>query len=156
MAHTTVMIGTGILLLVFSAMVLTVVFATRGALSGNRHIVEVLHFVGAESSFVATEFQKHFLKISLKGSAVGSALAALFFMTAGFLQSHTLATPQTDQATALFGTFSVGALGYAGIFATMIVIALLTTFTARLTVMRTIYEIDTLRSDPTRADGLVN
>jgi cell division transport system permease protein len=38
----------------------------------------------------------------------------------------------------------------------MIVIALLTTFTARLTVMRTIYEIDTLRSDPTRADGLVN
>ena len=89
MAHTTVMIGTGILLLVFTAMVLTVVFATRGALSGNRHIVEVLHFVGAESSFVATEFQKHFLKISLKGSAIGSALAALFFAAAGFWQSRT-------------------------------------------------------------------
>jgi cell division transport system permease protein len=137
-------------------MVLTVVFATRGVLSGNRHIVEVLHFVGAESSFVATEFQKHFLKISLKGSAIGSALAALFFAAAGFLQSKTIATPETDQATALFGTFSVGALGYLGIFATMIVIALLTTLTARLTVMRTIYEIDILRSDPTRADGIVN
>jgi cell division transport system permease protein len=156
MARTTVMIGTGILLLVFAAMVLTVVFATRGVLSGNRHIVEVLHFVGAESSFVATEFQKHFLKISLKGSAIGSALAALFFAAAGFLQSKTIATPETDQATALFGTFSVGALGYLGIFATMIVIALLTTLTARLTVMRTIYEIDILRSDPTRADGIVN
>jgi cell division transport system permease protein len=47
-------------------------------------------------------------------------------------------------------------LGYAGIFATMIVIALLTTFTARLTVMRTIYEIDTLRSDPTRTDGIAS
>lgn len=156
MARTTVMIGTGILLLVFTAMVLTVVFATRGVLSGNRHIVEVLHFVGAESSFVATEFQKHFLKISLKGSAIGSALAALFFAAAGFLQSRTLATPETDQATALFGTFSVGALGYLGILATMIVIALLTTLTARLTVMSTIYEIDTLRSDPTRADGIAN
>jgi cell division transport system permease protein len=156
MARTTVMIGTGILLLVFTAMVLTVVFATRGVLSGNRHIIEVLHFVGAESSFVATEFQKHFLKISLKGSAIGSALAALFFAAAGFLQSRTIATPETDQATALFGTFSVGALGYLGIFATMIVIALLTTVTARLTVMRTIYEIDTLRSDPTRADGIAN
>ena len=156
MAHTTVMIGTGILLLVFTAMVLTVVFATRGALSGNRHIVEVLHFVGAESSFVATEFQKHFLKISLKGSAIGSALAALFFASAGFLQSKTIATPQTDQATALFGTFSVGALGYAGIFATMIIIALLTTLTARVTVVRTIYEIDTLRSDPTRTDGIAS
>jgi cell division transport system permease protein len=156
MAHTTVMIGTGVLLLVFTAMVLTVVFATRGALSGNRHIVEVLHFVGAESSFVATEFQKHFLKISLKGSAAGSALAALFFASAGFLQSRTIATPQTDQATALFGTFSVGALGYAGIFATMIIIALLTTVTARFTVMRTIYEIDLIRSDPGRTDSVAN
>jgi cell division transport system permease protein len=152
MAHTTVLIGTGILLLVFTAMVLTVVFATRGALAGNRHIVEVLHFVGAESTFVATEFQKHFLKISLKGSAAGSALAALFFAIAGFLQSHTIATPQTDQATALFGTFSVGALGYLGILATMIVIALLTTMTARFTVMRTIYEIDLIRSDPGRTE----
>ena len=154
MAHTTVMIGTGILLLVFTAMVLTVVFATRGALSGNRHIVEVLHFVGAESGFVASEFQKHFLKISLKGSAAGSALAALFFAIAGFLQSRTIATPQTDQATAMFGTFSVGALGYLGIFATMIVIALLTTVTARFTVMRTIYEIDLIRSDPARTEGI--
>jgi cell division transport system permease protein len=154
MAHTTVMIGTGVLLLVFTAMVLTVVFATRGALSGNRHIVEVLHFVGAESSFVASEFQKHFLKISLKGSAVGSALAALFFAAAGFLQSRTIATPQTDQATALFGTFSVGALGYVGIFLTMIIIALLTTVTARFTVMRTIYEIDLIRSDPGRTDSV--
>jgi cell division transport system permease protein len=75
MAHTTVLIGTGILVLVFTAMILTVIFATRGALSGNRHIVEVLHFVGAESSFVASEFQKHFLKISIKGSAAGGALA---------------------------------------------------------------------------------
>lgn len=152
MAHTTVMIGTGVLLLVFTAMVLTVVFATRGTLSGNRHIVEVLHFVGAETTFVAKEFQKHFLKISFKGSAVGSALAALFFAGAGFLQSHTIATPQTDQATALFGTFSVGALGYLGIFATMFIIALLTTLTARFTVMRTIYEIDQIRSDPGRTD----
>ena len=57
MARTTVLIGTAILSLVFVAMVLTVVFATRGTLSGNRHIVEVLHFVGAEASFVAKEFQ---------------------------------------------------------------------------------------------------
>ena len=153
MAHTTVMIGTGILLLVFTAMVLTVVFATRGALSGNRHIVEVLHFVGAEGSFVAKEFQKHFLMISFKGSAVGSALAALFFAAAGLLHRNTIATPQTDQATALFGTFSVGALGYLGIFATMLIIALLTTVTARFTVMRTIYEIDQIRSDPGRSDN---
>lgn len=156
MARTTVLIGSGILILVFTAMVLTVVFATRGALSGNRHIIEVLHFVGAEGSFVAQEFQKHFLKISMKGAAVGAVLAASFFALASFWQSRSLATPESDQATALFGTFTIGWGGYLGIFATMIVIALLTTITARLTVMRTIYEIDLIRSDPARTDGLLD
>lgn len=156
MAETTAWIGTGVLILVFSAMVLTVIFATRGALSGNRHIIEVLHFVGAEAGFVASEFQKHFLKISLKGSFAGGALAALFFAIAGFWQNRSLATPESDQATALFGTFSVGWSGYVGIAATMLIIALLTTLTARFTVMRTIYEIDQIRSDPARSDGLPN
>ena len=156
MARTTVLIGTGILVLVFTAMILTVIFATRGALSGNRHIVEVLHFVGAESAFVAKEFQRHFLKISIKGSAAGGALAAALFAAANIWQSHSRATPQSDQATALFGSFTIGFSGYLGIFATMIVIALLTTLTARFTVMRTIDEIDLVRSDPSRSDGLPN
>jgi cell division transport system permease protein len=154
MARTTVLIGTGVLILVFTAMILTVIFATRGALSGNRHIVEVLHFVGAESAFVAQEFQKHFLKISIKGSAAGGALAAALFAAANLWQSNSRATPESDQATALFGSFTIGVTGYLGIFATMLVIALLTTLTARLTVMRTIDEIDLVRSDPSRSDGL--
>ncbi len=153
MAHTTALIGTGVLVLVFSAMVLTVIFATRGTLSGNRHIVEVLHFVGAEAGFVASEFQKHFLKISLKGAGAGGLLAAACFAVAGFWQSRSLATPQSDQTTAMFGSFSIGFTGYLGIAAIMIVIALLTTLTARFTVMRTIYEIDLIRSDPARIDG---
>ena len=156
MARTTVMIGVGVLILVFTAMVLTVVFATRGALSGNRHIVEVLHFVGAESSFVAREFQKHFLKISLKGAAAGSALAAAVFLAAGVWQSSTVATPQSDQASALFGSFSVGLSGYIGIATTMIIIALLTTITARVTVIRTIDDIDRVRSDPSKSDGVAS
>jgi cell division transport system permease protein len=154
MARTTVWIGTGVLILVFTAMILTVIFATRGALSGNRHIVEVLHFVGAERSFVAREFQKHFLKISLKGSAIGGAVAALLFAMASLWQSSSRATPQSEQATALFGSFTIGWSGYLGIAATMLVIALLTTATARFTVMRTIDEIDLVRSDPSRSDGL--
>ena len=154
MARTTVWIGTGVLILVFTAMILTVIFATRGALSGNRHIVEVLHFVGAERTFVAQEFQKHFLKISLKGSAVGGMLAAFLFATASLWQSNSRATPESEQATALFGSFTIGWNGYLGIFATMLIIALLTTLTARFTVMRTIDEIDIVRSDPSRSDGL--
>jgi cell division transport system permease protein len=92
------------------------------------------------------------LRISLKGAGTGGLLAALSFALAGFWQSQTLATPQTDQATALFGTFTIGYGGYLGIAAIIVVIAILTTVTARLTVMRTIYEIDLIRSDPGRTD----
>jgi cell division transport system permease protein len=152
MARTTVFIGSAVLGLVFFAMVLTVIFATRGALAGNRHIVEVLHFVGAESSFVAEEFQKHFLLISLKGSLTGAVLAALSFAAAGWWQMRTIATPEGDQAAALFGSFTIDWTGYVGIFLTMMVIAALTTLTARFTVMRTIDEIDHIRSDPGRLE----
>ena len=50
MARTTVMIGVAVLALMLSATVLSVVFATRGAMAGNGHIIEVLHFVGAEAA----------------------------------------------------------------------------------------------------------
>jgi cell division transport system permease protein len=153
MARTTVLIGSGVLGLVFFAMVLTVVFATRGALAGNRHIVEVLHFVGAEASFVAGEFQKHFLMVSLKGSLAGAFLAAVLFASLSWWQSARIATPEADQAAALFGSFTIDWTGYLGIFVTMAVIAALTTVTARFTVMRTINEIDQVRSDPGRLDG---
>ena len=58
MARTTVTIGIAVLVLMLSATVLSVVFATRGAMAGNGHIIEVLHFVGAEATFIASEFRR--------------------------------------------------------------------------------------------------
>ncbi len=151
MANTTVIIGLCVLLLVFMATVLTVVFATRGALSGNHHIVEVLHFVGAESSFVASHFQKHFFLIALKGALAGGLTAALTFALASIWASNSIATPESDQATALFGAFSMGAGGYIGALAIVVITAVLTALTTRITVIRTIMEIDLIRSDPTQS-----
>ncbi|AQZ51547.1 cell division ABC transporter subunit FtsX [Martelella mediterranea DSM 17316] len=152
MADATTTIGVSIMALVFSAMVLTVVFATRGALAGSRDIVEVLHFVGAEASFVARQFQRHFLNVALKGAFLGGALACLFFVLARFWQRRYLATPGADQTTALFGTISIGWGAYFGILLTIVAIAGLTALTTRLTVIRTIREIDIVRSDPERSD----
>lgn len=151
MANTTVFIGLSVLLLVFMATVLTVIFATKGALSGNHHIVEVLHFVGAESSFVASHFQKHFFLIALKGALAGGLAAALTFALTSIWASISIATPQTDQATALFGAFSMGAGGYIGAIAIVVITAMLTALTTRITVIRTIMEIDLIRSDPTQS-----
>jgi cell division transport system permease protein len=152
MARTTVVIGLGVLILVFTATVLTVIFATRGALSGNRHIVEVLHFVGAEGHFVAGQFQRHFLMIGIKGAVAGGVLAAIVFALAHVWSGYAMATPQNDQMTALFGTFRIDALGYLGIVAVIGAIGALTALTTRITVIHTIREIDRIRSDTSRTE----
>jgi len=45
-------------------------FATRGAVAGNREIVEVLHFVGADDGFIAGEFEKHFRRLGFEGGLI--------------------------------------------------------------------------------------
>ncbi len=142
MAGATVIIGFAIMLLVMAATVLTVVFATRGAMSGNRHVVEVLHFVGAKDDYIASQFQRHFLLLGLKGGAVGGIAAMMIFLLVGFWSGQNIATPESDQATALFGTFSVGPIGYAGTTVLVILVAFLTAYTSRATVFRHIGTLD--------------
>lgn len=136
MAWAMVMIGVSILALVMAATMLIVVFATRGAMAGNRDVVEVLHFVGADAGFISNEFQQHFLKLGLKGAASGAATAAILFVGLGLWSGSGDATPQGDQIKALFGAFSLGWTGYVGIVVVLVLIAILTALTTRITVQR--------------------
>ena len=79
MADTAVAGGLGMLALVLAATVLSVIFATRGAMATNRPIVEVLHFIGAKDGFIAGQFQRHFLLLGLKGGAIGGGAAIVLF-----------------------------------------------------------------------------
>lgn len=147
MARTTVTIGIAVLVLMLSATVLTVVFATRGAMAGNGPVIEVLHFVGAEARFIAGEFRRHFLWIGLKGAATGSLAAIVVFVAFGWWSSRNLATPEADQATALFGNFAIGATGYAGVFVVMVIVAGLTALTTHMTVVARLNSIEIGRTD---------
>ena len=51
MADFVVLGGIVVLALVIAATILSVTFATRGAMAANRPIIEVLHFVGAQAPF---------------------------------------------------------------------------------------------------------
>jgi cell division transport system permease protein len=146
MASTTVYFGIVLLVLVLVATALAVIFATRGAMSGNGHIIEVLHFVGAEGSFIAGEFRRRFFLTGVKGALAGGAAALLLFMSVGLWSAANRATPEADQAAALFGDFSIGWGGYAGVLAIVIVVALLTAETTWLTVLRHLKGLD--RSNP--------
>jgi cell division transport system permease protein len=142
MARTTVTIGIAVLTLMLSATVLTVVFATRGAMAGNGHIIEVLHFVGAEAQFIAREFRRHFLVTGMKGAAAGGAAAVLVFIVFSWWSSRNIATPQADQATALFGNFAIGMAGYLGVVLMVLVIGALTAATSQATVVAYLSDID--------------
>ncbi|WP_019995818.1 cell division protein FtsX [Aureimonas ureilytica] len=144
MAHATVLTGVAILALVLVATVLTVVFATRGAMTGNRHIIEVLHFVGARGSFIAAEFQRHFLKLGLIGALAGGAVALVVFFLFGRWTAANQATPEADQISALFGSFAIGWTGYGGVLLLIVLIGLLTAITSRITVIRQLAAIDML------------
>jgi cell division transport system permease protein len=127
-----------ILALVLAAMVLSVVFATRGAMAANRPVVEVLHFIGARDGFIASEFQRHFLMLGLKGGAIGGGAAMLLFAIGGFVTARLVATAGGDQLTSLFGTFAIGIEGYAMILVQVLIAAAVTAVTSRQTVNRTL------------------
>ena len=142
MARTTVTLGLAVLALMLSATVLTVVFATRGAMAGNGHIIEVLHFVGAEARFIAQEFRQHFLIVGMKGAIAGGIAAVAVFAAFGWWSALNLATPEADQAAALFGRFSIGYSGYAFVGMIVIIIAGLTAITTHMTVVTRLGALD--------------
>jgi cell division transport system permease protein len=142
MAGTAVVAGVAVLGLVLAVTVLSVTFATRGAMATNRPIIEVLHYVGATDGFIAGQFQRHFLLLGFKGGAIGGGAAIVFFGAAEAANAWLAGTAGGDQAAALFGNVSIGVSGYLAILTQVILMAMVTALTSRRTVNRTLETID--------------
>jgi len=142
MAQTTIVGGIGILILMLVATVLSVIFATRGAMATNRPIVEVLHFIGAKSGFIAGQFQRHFLMLGLEGGVIGGGLAMLLFGVAGIAASWGVGTASGEQVATLFGSFALGWGGYLAIVAQIVLVAVVTAIASRQTVNRTLETVE--------------
>ena len=138
MAGSAIAIGIGMLALMLTATILSVAFATRGAMAANRPIVEVLHFVGARDGYIARQFQQHFLALGLKGGAIGGGAAIALFALAQLLVDRLIGTAGGEQIAALFGSFSIGALGYGLIALQIVVNAVVTAGASREVVNRTL------------------
>ncbi len=142
MATTAIVGGIMVFGLVLAATILSVAFATRGAMSSNRPIVEVLHFVGAKDAYIAGQFQRHFLTLGLKGGALGGSAAVLSLALAGPVSNLFVGTAGEAEASALFGSFSVGFVGYLLVVAEVMLIAVITAVTSRQVVIHTLTRID--------------
>jgi cell division transport system permease protein len=133
--------GMGVLLLVLAATVLSVAFATRGAMSSNRAIVEVLHFVGAKEAYIASQFQRHFLGLGLKGGALGGIAAVLSLMLIRRISDLFLGTGELE-ATVMVNRFAMGFTGYLVVAAEVGLIAAVTALTSRQVVIHTLRHIE--------------
>jgi cell division transport system permease protein len=142
MSGATVAAGLGILALVIVATVISVSFATRGAMAANRPIVEVLHFVGAGDRFIADRFFRHFLLLGLEGGVIGGGTAMLLFGFSESVAGWFSGTPVGDQFAALLGTFSLRPSGYLVLAVQALMIAAITAWASRHTLFATLDDIE--------------
>jgi cell division transport system permease protein len=142
MTGATVFAGIGILVLVIAATIISVSFATRGAMAANRPIVEVLHFVGAGDRYIANHFLRHFLRLGLEGGVIGGGAAMLGFGFSESIAAWFSGTPVGDQFAALLGTFSLPPSGYLALAVQAVAIAAITGWASRRTLFATLDDID--------------
>jgi cell division transport system permease protein len=142
MSAATVLAGVGILILVIIATIISVSFATRGAMAANRPIVEVLHFVGAGDRFIADRFFRHFLLLGLEGGVIGGGAAMLGFGFSESVAGWFSGTPVGDQFAALLGTFSLRPSGYLVLAIQAVGIAAITAWASRRTLFATLDDIE--------------
>jgi cell division transport system permease protein len=142
MTGATLAAGFGILALVIVATIISVSFATRGAMAANRPIVEVLHFVGAGDRYIAGRFQRHFLRLGLEGGLIGGGLAMLAFGFSESIAGWFSGTAVGDQFAALLGTFSLRPSGYLVLAVQATLIGVITAWASRRTLFATLNEIE--------------
>ena len=112
------------------ATVITVVFATRTGLRIHRRVIGLLHLIGAHDRYIARQFERQALWLSLQGAIVGIAFAIGTVFGVAHLSGKVELEPA---AGAIFTPVQWG------IFACVpVVAALVALVTARITVLRTL------------------
>jgi cell division transport system permease protein len=136
MADAVVILAVALFVLMIVAMGTAIGFATRGAVAGNREIVEVLHLVGASNGFIAKEFQSHFRRLGLRGAMIGGLAAIASFALASVLSFWWAHSPGGEEIAAMFGSFALGPLGYVALAVVCVAVTLLTGLLSREIVMQ--------------------
>lgn len=66
-----------VVVLIFFAAAMTIVFAMRTSLRIHRAVTDVLHLIGARDQYIAEQFQRHAFRLGLLGGAIGTGFAGL-------------------------------------------------------------------------------
>ena len=78
------LVAAAVLALIAAAAAAVTAFSTRTALAIHHGVIEVLHLIGAQDSYVARQFQAHALTLALRGGLFGLAAAAATILAAEY------------------------------------------------------------------------
>ena len=116
--------------LIGGAGVLAVIFAVRAGLAIHRHVVELLHLMGATDRYVARQFESHVMSLTLRGGLSGLLLAVATLTGLG--------QAAAGLRSGLLPDVSVNVWHLAMLAIVPVVASLLAMLTARWTVLRTL------------------
>lgn len=119
-----------VVMLVSLSAVLAVVFVTNTGLSIHRHVIEVLHLIGAHDDYVAGQFQRYALLLGLRGGFLGLLLALVTVFFVG-LQAK-------DYDSVFLPQIALSPLDWGIVALLPFIAALVAMLTARFTVLRTL------------------
>ena len=119
-----------VVVLVGVAAIVTVIFVTRTGLAIHRQVIELLHLIGAQDSYVARQFQSHAMRLGFKGGVLGFVAAVVTIYGAGLLLS--------ESGRVLLPQFSFGVREWIALAALPLIATLVAMLTARWTVLRTL------------------
>ncbi len=127
------LVAGSIVALVAISAVLAVVFVTRTGLSIHRPVIEILHLIGARDSYIAAQFQRHAMRLGLRGGIIGLVLAGATILPLGLLSNHL-------EAISL-PVYSLSAPEWGILCLLPFVTALAARMTARMTVLGTLAKL---------------
>lgn len=136
MARALSILSYAILLLISVSAIAIVVFATRAVLQANRHIVDLLHLVGARDSYIARQIDGRFLRSGMVSGFIGVGLGLLTFLLLGLFGGSSEGGFAAASLSLLFSAPSIAIWSYGFLFAVPIAATLICLITARITLMR--------------------
>ncbi len=136
MARALSAVSYAILLLICVSAVAIVIFATRAVLQANRHIVDLLHLVGARDSYIARQIDGRFVRTGLLSGFIGVGLGILTFLLLGLFGGGSESGVAAASWGLLFSAPRVALWSYGMLFAVPLAATLICLITARITLIR--------------------
>ena len=125
-----------ILVLISLSAVAIVVFATRAVLQANRHVVDLLHLVGAYDRYIARQIDGRFVRTGLVAGFVGVALGLLTFLALGLSGVGGGGGFASASRGLLFAPPDIAIWSYGALFSVPLAATFICLVTSRVTLLR--------------------